>query len=41
MDFESGCALESERFGSLFENEGIEGMQAFLEKRAPRWPDQI
>ena len=37
MDFESGCALESEKFGSLFENEGAEGMQAFLEKRPPKW----
>jgi enoyl-CoA hydratase len=37
MDFESGCALESGLFGSLFENEGAEGMRAFLEKRAPRW----
>ena len=36
-DFEAGCALESEMFGSLFENEGAEGMRAFLEKRAPRW----
>jgi len=37
MDFEAGCALESDMFGSLFENEGAEGMRAFLEKRAPRW----
>jgi enoyl-CoA hydratase len=36
-DFESGCALESEEFGSLFENEGAEGMKAFLEKRKPEW----
>jgi len=36
-DFESGCALESEEFGSLFENEGAEGMKAFLEKRKPQW----
>ena len=36
-DFESGCTLESEEFGSLFENEGAEGMKAFLEKRKPRW----
>jgi enoyl-CoA hydratase len=39
MDFEAGCALESETFGSLFENEAAEGMRAFLEKRAPKWPD--
>ncbi len=38
-DFESGCALESEKFGSLFENEGAEGMRAFLEKRKPEWKD--
>jgi len=37
MDFEAGCALESETFGSLFENEAAEGMRAFLEKRPPRW----
>jgi len=36
-DFESGCALEAEAFGSLFENEGAEGMKAFLEKRKPQW----
>jgi len=40
MDFESGCALESETFGSLFGNEAAEGMRAFLEKRPPRWPNQ-
>jgi enoyl-CoA hydratase len=39
MDFESGCALEAEAFGSLFESaEAVEGMKAFLEKRAPQWP---
>jgi len=37
MDFEAGCALESETFGSLFENEAAEGMLAFLEKRPPKW----
>jgi enoyl-CoA hydratase len=37
MDFEAGCALESESFGSLFENEAAEGMRAFLEKRPPKW----
>ncbi len=36
-DFESGCELESEMFGSLFGNEGAEGMKAFLEKRKPDW----
>ncbi len=37
MNFEAGCALESETFGSLFENEAAEGMRAFLEKRPPKW----
>jgi enoyl-CoA hydratase len=37
MDFESASQLESESFGSLFGNEGLEGMQAFLEKRKPVW----
>ncbi len=40
MDFEAGCAIESEAFGSLFENEAAEGMRAFLEKRAPKWSGQ-
>lgn len=38
-DFEKGCTLESEKFGSLFENEGREGMKAFLEKRPPKWQE--
>ncbi len=37
LDFESGCALEADKFGALFENEGAEGMKAFLEKRPPKW----
>jgi enoyl-CoA hydratase len=36
-DFDSGCRLESEVFGSQFENEGEEGMKAFLNKRKPNW----
>ena len=36
-DFESGSNLEAEHFGSLFGNEGTEGMKAFLEKRKPEW----
>jgi len=36
-DFMSGCELESKEFGSLFGNEGAEGMRAFLEKRKPVW----
>jgi enoyl-CoA hydratase len=35
--FGEGCKLESTLFGSLFENEGAEGMKAFLEKRKPEW----
>jgi len=37
MDFESGCNLEANEFGSLFGNEGEEGMRAFIEKRKPNW----
>ena len=36
-DFNVGCTLESNEFGSLFGNEGTEGMKAFLEKRKPNW----
>lgn len=36
-DFDSGCAMESDEFGSLFGNEAAEGMSAFLEKRKPNW----
>ncbi len=36
-DFNSGCKMEAEAFSSLFENEGAEGMKAFLEKRKPNW----
>jgi enoyl-CoA hydratase len=39
MDFDSGCQLESREFAALFNEEGIEGMKAFLEKRSPEWPD--
>jgi enoyl-CoA hydratase len=39
MDFEKGCELEAEQFGTLFGkgSEGEEGMKAFLEKRKPNW----
>ena len=37
VDFMCGCELESKNFGSLFGNEGAEGMRAFLEKRKPNW----
>ena len=36
-DFDTGAELESNEFKSLFENEGTEGMKAFLEKREPGW----
>ena len=35
--FDKGCAMESAEFGTLFGNEGTEGMKAFLEKRKPNW----
>jgi len=36
-DFESGSKIEAMSFSTLFENEGAEGMKAFLEKREPKW----
>jgi enoyl-CoA hydratase len=36
-DFNTGSDMESHEFGSLFGNEGAEGMRAFLEKRKPNW----
>lgn len=35
MNFEDGCRMESEFFGTQFKAEGEEGMRAFLEKRKP------
>lgn len=35
--FEDGSSLEREHFSDLFQNEGKEGMTAFLEKRNPNW----
>lgn len=37
VGFTEGSILESTEFGSLFGNEGTEGMKAFLEKREPNW----
>lgn len=37
LTFAQGQTLETDEFGSLFGNEGTEGMKAFLEKRKPNW----
>jgi enoyl-CoA hydratase len=37
LSFTEGSELEAKEFGSLFGNEGKEGMTAFLEKRKPNW----
>jgi len=37
MTFQEGSLLEAAAFGSLFANQAIEGMKAFLEKRKPQW----
>jgi len=37
LGIEEGSILETREFGSLFGNEGTEGMKAFLEKRDPDW----
>lgn len=37
MDIDAGSIMESKLFGTLFGNEGTEGMKAFLEKRNPKW----
>ncbi len=38
-DIDSGSEIEAEKFGTLFGNEGTEGMKAFLEKRTPNWEE--
>jgi len=40
MDFQKALDMEKDAFAELFEDEGIEGMKAFLEKRKPSWEDQ-
>jgi enoyl-CoA hydratase len=40
MDFQKALDMEKEAFAGLFEDEGIEGMKAFLEKRKPSWENQ-
>jgi enoyl-CoA hydratase len=37
LPFPVACELEAQTFGTLFEDEGLEGMKAFLEKRKPVW----
>lgn len=37
LDFKAGCLLEASGFSSLFGNEALEGMSAFLEKRPAKW----
>jgi enoyl-CoA hydratase len=37
MEFQKALDLEKEHFAELFEDEGKEGMRAFLEKRKPVW----
>ncbi len=37
MGMTPGSELETKEFGSLFGNEGTEGMKAFLDKRKPNW----
>ncbi|MGD9978045.1 MAG: enoyl-CoA hydratase-related protein [Bacteroidales bacterium] len=36
-DINSGFELEANLFSKMFENDGPEGMKAFLEKRKPSW----
>jgi enoyl-CoA hydratase len=37
MSFQKALDMEKEHFAELFNDEGIEGMKAFLEKRKPSW----
>ncbi len=37
MPMEAAQRLEAKEFGSLFETDAVEGMQAFMEKRKPNW----
>ncbi len=37
LGFEEAMDLEKKCFAEMFEDEGIEGMRAFLEKRKPNW----
>ena len=37
IEIDKGFELEAESFSRMFENDGPEGMKAFLEKRKPNW----
>ena len=37
LGFEDGMDLEKKHFAEMFNEEGVEGMKAFLEKRKPNW----
>lgn len=37
IEIDRGFELESDSFSKMFENDGIEGMKAFLDKRKPTW----
>lgn len=37
IEIDRGFELEAESFSKMFENNGPEGMKAFLEKRKPNW----
>lgn len=37
IEIDRGFELEADSFSKMFENDGIEGMKAFLEKRKPNW----
>ncbi len=39
-DMDGGSEIEAAKFGTLFGNEGTEGMKAFLEKRKPDWEEK-
>jgi len=40
MEFQKALDMEKDAFAGLFEDEGIEGIKAFLEKRKPRWDSE-
>jgi enoyl-CoA hydratase len=40
MSFQKALDLEKEHFAQLFNDEGIEGMKAFLEHRKPSWENE-